>query len=401
MSVFVPLETSFFSREFTLDPYPWLEPLYRRKDVLGFSSEGMNFCFRHADCRDLISAHKNVSREPVDSGDSGKADFAEQYPARAWGFQYLLADVKAKSILNRFTVEALERLSLQKFKGVFQRFQQPGLHTDYLRDLSLLPMKSILDAWGFQFDEQIIEERYRCSVALVKSFDNYGDQALLAEGDAGMAKNILYCREQFNNAPPGTVLHDFAREIRANGIEDDHGVGCLVTLLQSTPNTLSVSNTLMLRNMIRYRENLQAIRNDPAKLDASVIMEFLRRDNHVKSLARQVHNNFEIRGHELKRGDSLYIFYPGVNLDPDHWQAPLSIDFDRNFAHDNHAIFGGSRYACIGSRITLKYFSELLPMMLECLPASAELVVDDIDVDGSWVTERVVTSLPILVPENP
>ena len=77
MSAFVPLETSFFSREFTLDPYPWLEPLYRRKDVLGFSSEGMNFCFRHADCRDLISAHKNVSREPVDSGDSGKADFAE------------------------------------------------------------------------------------------------------------------------------------------------------------------------------------------------------------------------------------------------------------------------------------------------------------------------------------
>jgi cytochrome P450 len=398
MSVFMPLETSFFSPEFTLDPFSWLEELYHRKDILGFSSEGMNFCFRYEDCRSLISANKNLSREPSDSSDSEKAIFAEQFPARAWGFRYLLMDLKAKAILNRFISEALERISLNKFKGVFQRFRQPGVHADYFRDLSLLPMKSIMDAWGFQFDDKVIEERYRYSMALVKSFDNYGDESLMAEGDVGMAQNIAYCREQFNCAPSGTVLHSYAKEIRANGIDDDHGIGCLVALIQSTPNTLSVSNTLMLRNMVRYRDEVQAIREEPSKIDSNVIIEFLRRDNHVKSLARQVHNNFELRGYEFKRGDSVYIFYPGVNLDPNHWAAPLALDFDRKFTHDNHIIFGGSKYSCIGSRIALKYFLEMVPMILEYLPASAELVSEDIHVDGSWVTERVITNMPIMIP---
>jgi cytochrome P450 len=397
MDAFIPLETSIFSPEFTLDPFPWLEPLYNRPDVLGFSSEGMNFCFRYDDCRDLISAHKNVSREPPDSNDSGKALFAEQFPARAWGFKYLLMDMRAKAILNRFTMEMLEKISLDKFKDVFERFSQPGVHVDYFGDLSLLPMKSIMAAWGFQFDERIIAEHYRHSMALVKSFDNYGDESLMAEGDAGMAKNINYCREQFNNAPPGTVLHDFANEIRAHGIEDDYGIGCLVALIQSTPNTLSVSNMLMLRNMVRYRDKVQVLRADPARINADAITEFLRRDNHVKSLARQVHNDFELRGHQLKRGDSLYIFYPGVNLDPNHWQNSLELDFERKFTHENHLIFGGSKYSCIGSRIALKYFLEMVPMMLEYLPASAELVTDDIQVDGSWVTERVITRMPIAV----
>lgn len=400
MNAFVPLETSIFAPDFTLDPYPWLEDLYYRDDVLGFSSEGMNFCFRYQDCRDLISAHKNVSREPPDTSDSDMAAFAEKYPARAWGFQYLLTDMKAKAILARFIQEMLNRISLEQFKSVFQSFEKPGVHSEYLRDLSHLPMKSIMQAWGFRYDDKLIDDHYEYSVALVKSFDNYGEDSLMAAGDAGMAENIRYCREQFNSAEPGTLLHDFAREIRASGIEDDYGIGCLVSLVQSTPNTLSISNTLMLRNMLRYRDKVSVLREDPSLVCADVITEFLRRDNHVKALARQVHDDFKLRGSALRRGDSLYIFYPGVNLDPTHWDNPLELSFDRQFTHDNHNIFGGSRYSCIGSRIALKYFSELVPLILEYLPVTAEVSSEDIRVEGDWITERVITNLPILVPEH-
>ena len=398
MSAFEALSTSIFDPSFTLDPYPWLEDLYPRKDVVGFSSEGMNFCFRYADCRDLISAHRNVSREPSDSEDSALAHFAKQYPARAWGFQYLLTDMKAKAILNRYIVQMLERMSLDSFRDLFRQFAEPGLHRDYLQDMAYLPMKTVLSAWGFEFDDQVIANHHRYSVALVKSFDNYqAEESLLAEGDSGMAENIRYCREQFQNAHPGTLLYDFAEDVRTSGIEDDYGVGCLVSLLQSTPNTLSISTTLMLRNMLRYPKAMEVLRDDPALITHDVITEFLRRDNHVKALARQVHQDFELNGHRLRRGDSLYIFYPGVNLDPTHWDNPLDLDFGRRFTHDNHNVFGGSRYACIGSRIALKYFSELLPLMLEYLPASAELEDDTLQVDGDWITERVITEMPIRV----
>lgn len=335
MEAFVPLSTSIFDPEFTLDPFPWLEDLYRRRDVVGFSSEGMNFCFRYADCRDLISAHRHVSREPPDTDDSALAHFAEEYPARAW---------------------------------------------------------------GFDFDDEIIANHHRYSMDLVKSFDNYNaPEALLIAGDAGMGENIRYCREQLQAARPGTLLHDFARDIHGSGIEEDYGVGCLVSMLQSTPNTLSVSTTLMLRNILRFPQAVQQLRDDPQRVSHDVITEFLRRDNHVKSLARQVHEEFELHGHRLCRGDSLYIFYPGVNLDPTHWDKPLALDFARRFTHDNHNIFGGSRYACIGSRIALKYFSELLPLLLQHLPASAELVDEDLRVEGDWITERVISQMPIRV----
>ena len=65
MSHFVPLDVSIFDADFTLEPYPFLKDLYEQEEVLGFTSEGMNFCFRFEDCHDLIAAHKNVAREPV------------------------------------------------------------------------------------------------------------------------------------------------------------------------------------------------------------------------------------------------------------------------------------------------------------------------------------------------
>ena len=55
MSEFIELPVSFFDAEFTLNPYSFLQDLYQRDDILGFSSEGMNFLFRHDDCRAVLN----------------------------------------------------------------------------------------------------------------------------------------------------------------------------------------------------------------------------------------------------------------------------------------------------------------------------------------------------------
>ena len=400
MSGFVPLSVSVFDRDFTLDPYPYIEPLYAEEGVLGFASEGMTFCFRFEDCHELIGAHRNVAREPLASEDTdnAQAEFASQYPTRAWHFTYALADMKLKALLNRYLADLLQRISLDEAEPVFGVLREPGLHEDYLDEVRLLPMRMLLAAWGFEFDEPLLQTLYDTSVALVKSFDNYGDADLMQLGEDGMAHNRQYVTEQFNNAAPGTLLHAFARESRAAGFADDYAIASLVTFLQSTPNTISVSTAFMLRNVLRFPAAVAPLREDPGKVNDTVIMELLRRDNHVKALSRQVHVPFELRGHALAPGDSLYIFYPGVNLDPTHWDAPLLLDFSRTFTRDNQNIFGGSRYACIGSRIALKYFAEVLPGILAQLPSTARIDEDLIEVDGDWVAERVITRLPIEVP---
>jgi len=400
MSVFVPLETSIFDPQFTLDPFPFIEPLYKQKNVLGFSSEGMNFCFRFEDCHDLIAAHGNVAREPVKTKESEAqaAAFAERFPTRAWHFQYSLTDVKVKAMLNRYLGVLLERISTAEIEQAFSVLGQKGTHTDYLEHVQLLPMRMLLSAWGFQFTEEQLLRLYNDSIALVKSFDNFENENLLEQGERGMAFNRDYVSEQFNMAAQGTLLNEFVNESRSSGVDDQYSIASLVTFLQSTPNTISISTALLLRNLLRYPEAVKPLRDDTGLINDSVIMEFLRRDNHVKALSRQVHTPFSLRGHELQAGEGLYIFYPGINLDPTHWDEPLSLNFQREFTRSNHNIFGGARYACIGSRIALKYFTDILPAIFQQLPEDARVVEDEIIIDGDWIAERVITHMPIYVP---
>jgi cytochrome P450 len=164
-------------------------------------------------------------------------------------------------------------------------------------------------------------------------------------------------------------------------------------------NTLSVSTAFALRNILRYPKAIAPLRERPSLLDSdNVILEFLRRDNHVKSLSRQVHSPFSVRGLALQPGDALSIFYPGVNLDPTHWPNPTQLDFSREFTRDNHAIFGGARYACIGSRIAMRYFKNVLSGMIATLPIGARVVEEDIETDSSWLTERIITRIPVVIP---
>ena len=64
MEKFIDLGVSFFDEGFTLDPYPYLEDLYPREDVLGFSADGMNFVFRFDQSRQVM-LNRGCRKEPV------------------------------------------------------------------------------------------------------------------------------------------------------------------------------------------------------------------------------------------------------------------------------------------------------------------------------------------------
>ena len=38
-----------------------------------------------------------------------------------------------------------------------------------------------------------------------------------------------------------------------------------------------------------------------------------------------------------------------------------------------------------------------MPLILERLPISTELTEDEITVDGGWIAERIITSMPIIM----
>lgn len=390
----------YFDREFTLDPYPFLEEVYANPKLKGFHSCGMDFIIRHTDATALLMEHAKVAREPIMSEEmiAHETRMADKYPHRAFIFKYGLVDLKAKGLLVRYINLMIEQLDLNQIKPVFAKLQESGLHENYLDDIKTLPMRIFLTAWGLTFDEEQLLNLYESGTSFVKSFDNYQDEEMTAMGNAAEAFVYEYSEQQLNEPAKGSLFESYLNESRDKGIDDRDTIGSVMTVINAVGNTLAVSTGYLLRNLIRFPEITQSLRDNPDLLDQdTTVMEFLRRDNHVKSLSRQVHETFSLNGLEMKPGQSVYLFYPGINLDPNHWDDPLQIDFSRDLSRERHVIFGGSRYTCIGARLSMVYIKYVLKGIVEKLPRNIEILTDQEEIDDGWIAERVLKKLPIVI----
>jgi cytochrome P450 len=77
------------------------------------------------------------------------------------------------------------------------------------------------------------------------------------------------------------------------------------------------------------------------------------------------------------------------------YPAPLALDLDRRFSAKNQLVFGGSAYICIGKQLGLEFVKQMAAGFVEHLPEDVYVEEDRVEADGSWVTERIITKLPI------
>ena len=192
-------------------------------------------------------------------------------------------------------------------------------------------------------------------------------------------------------------MHEYVETCKANGSSHDHVIGNIIgPIIVSASNTMGISSTYLLRNLVRYPEVTQRLRDNPALLDDdNVLVEFLRRDNHVKSLSRQAHEDVQVGDFTIPTGEAIYLFFPGANLDPAHWRNPLELDFTRNFEQQNQVIFGGAKHVCIGRVMGIAFLRHMARGFLRYLPESATINDDNIEMDGTWITERIIKAMPI------
>lgn len=400
MNAFKDLGDIYFDRAFTLDPFPFLEEIYADSSLKGFHSCGMNFLIKHKDANILLLEHEKSGREPVMSDDliAREMRLAEKYPQRAFLFQHGIVDVRAKAMLMKFIGLLIDRIDLRSIAPVFSRLAIPGLHKNYLEEIKTLPMRVLLDAWGLPYNEEVLDKLYTSGTTFVKSFDNYFDEDMIALGNEAERYVYEYSVAVVNNPPPDTLIAQYIQESLDRGIDVNNTVGSLMTFINSVGNTLAITTAYMVRNAIRYPEVIARLKASPDLIQRdSTVLEYLRRDNHVKSLSRQIHQSFDLNGLMVKPGEAFYLFYPGINLDPSHWQNPLRIDLDRNLDRDKHVIFGGSRYTCIGIRITLVYMKAVLAGIVANLPQNIRVLEDQLTIEDGWIAERVISGMPIEV----
>ncbi len=238
---------------------------------------------------------------------------------------------------------------------------------------------------------------YSAGCDYLKSFENLGDETLIADADAAVVFLRDFVERHYHQLRPGSLVYDHVNNCRALGLSDEKIQANLIgPILISASNTMGISSAFFLRNLIRYPDARRRLRENPALFASdNVLLEFLRRDNHVKALSRHMHGALDLDGFQLGQGSSVCLFFPAANLDPGHWERPLEIDLDRDLNTQNHIIFGGAKHVCIGKTLAVAFLRSLGQGFVRHLPDSAHIIDSEIELDGSWVAERIITRMPI------
>jgi cytochrome P450 len=128
------------------------------------------------------------------------------------------------------------------------------------------------------------------------------------------------------------------------------------------------------------------------------MMEIMRYVAMSTSQVRVVTEDFNWRGHHLKRDDHVYLMIAGANRDPDVFPNPEAMDFTR--PQDQNLTFGPGLHHCIGHLIAKMQLSEFFPALLERFE-SIELLDDPLQW-GSALGFRGLLSLRVrLLPRQP
>ncbi len=402
MSRFVDIGVSVFDDDFTLDPYAHLKDLYDRPEVLGFHSDEMNFLFRFDQVRAVLF-NRDCARA---SGDNDQlreleADYAVRFPNRAWHFfnsyTHGEPDLKFKAAIGRFVAEVAEQASFAEAEPIFSMLAAGGMLDNYIEIISRLPMRIFLQTCLLPHDDQVVEELHVAGSAFLKSLENFYDEALIADCDRGLAVIRHYVEQHFHSLDPASPLVGLIQAGRDAGMSDEQLIANIGGMfLTSISNTVGISSAFILRSLLRDHGAWEDLRARPELChDEQMILELLRRDNHVKALSRQFNQPMELDGFTMKAGEVVCLYFPGVNMDPNHWPEPQAIDFSRRFTGENNIIFGGSFYTCIGRKLTMTFLGNMIEGFIRYLPTSAAVKESEVRVDGNWMAERILTRLPI------
>jgi len=402
MGRFANLGVSVFDADFTLNPYHYLRELYDRDDVLGFHSEGMNFLFRFEQSR-AVMFNRSCTRAMGNNAELERleADYAQRYPHRAWHFQNSYThgepDLKFKAAIGKFVAQVAEQASFADAEPVFARLSQGGLLDNYIDEISTLPMRVFLQTCKLPHDDATLRDLHRSGCAFLKSLENFYDEGLIADCDRGLATIRSYMERHFDQLDTHSPLHTLIGVGRASGMSDEQLIANIGGMfLTAISNTVGISSAFILRSLQRDPTAWQTLRAQPdLARQEHVIMELLRRDNHVKALSRQFAQPMAIDAFTIDAGEVVYLYFPGINMDHNHWPDPCSMDFSRQFTGENNIIFGGSFYTCIGRKLTMAFLGNMIDGFIRHLPATATIIDGEMEVDGSWMAERMISRMPI------
>ena len=169
-----------------------------------------------------------------------------------------------------------------------------------------------------------------------------------AEQSAREFKAYLEAFVERRRREPGDGLVD-----RLIAIERDHGTLSEAELIHNImllfvagheTTTNLIGNGLYA--LLRHPDQLARLRRDPALLPLA-IEECLRYESPANATPRCAHEDIEVRGKIIRRGELVMCMLGAANRDPEAFADPERLDITRD--PNPHESFGGGIHYCIGA----------------------------------------------------
>ena len=403
MREFVDLGVSIYDPDFTLNPYPYLHDLYQHEGVVGFSSEGMKFLFKFDDCRTALYARQFQRGQENRAAFKREADYASRYTHRARHLANHFAigkpDLKLKALAVRMINTIASTASFASVDNILAKLSRPGRLDAYIEEITTVPLRIFLETAGIPYEDDDLQRLHASGCDFIKGFEAMDDEALIKLMDDGSQVVQSFVARRLESVSEHALIYPFLEEARAAGFSEDNIAISLITgPLIDTSNTFGITSAFVLRTLISHKSAWQQLKERPELIEQdNVIQEILRMDNHVKVLSRSAVDEVDLNGYQFHKGETVSLFFPGLNRDPGMWTNPNELDFSRDFNSQNNLIFGGSVHTCVGVRLSNTFMKYLLAGLLENMPDAIAVVEDEVAVDGSWLAERIITRMPILV----
>ena len=133
--------------------------------------------------------------------------------------------------------------------------------------------------------------------------------------------------------------------------------------------------------MIEHPDEMARWRDD-ASIAPSATEEVLRWTSPLVFFKRTATEDSSIRGQEIKKGESVALYYPSANRDEDVFDDPYRFDLTRE--PNPHLSFGGyGEHFCLGANLARLELRTIFPQILERMP--------EIELDGA--PERLRSSI--------
>lgn len=139
-------------------------------------------------------------------------------------------------------------------------------------------------------------------------------------------------------------------------------LGFFFLLVTAGHETTQSGATTGLYTLLQHPDQLEKLRANPALMPTAVD-EILRFTPPVIHFCRTPNRDVELGGKQIKKGETLVLFYPAANRDPAKFSDPHKFDIERK--PNRHLAFGWGEHVCLGMHMGRMQISVILEQILK------------------------------------